>query len=256
MEQLPDRPLSRTRRGSADLRASWEEHAAAFVAWARKPGHDSYWQFHRDLFLGLVPAPSRRTLDLGCGEGRLSRDLKALGHDIVGVDASPTMIAAAREADPQIDVQLADAAALPFSGSAFDCVVAFMSLQDVQDLDGAVREAGRVLERGGRFCVAVVHPLNSAGEFRGDEADSPFVISGSYLDESFYEDNLVRDGLEMTFVSAHRPLHAYTDAISDAGLLIERLREPAAPEHAITRARSRRWQRLPMFLHLRALKPE
>jgi SAM-dependent methyltransferase len=256
VEQLPDRPLSRTRRGSADLRASWEEHAAAFVAWARKPGHDSYWQFHRDLFLGLVPAPGRRTLDLGCGEGRLSRDLKALGHDIVGVDASPTMIAAAREADPQIDVQLADAAALPFSGSAFDCVVAFMSLQDVQDLDGAVREAGRVLERGGRFCVAVVHPLNSAGEFEGDEADSPFVISGSYLDESFYEDNLVRDGLEMTFVSAHRPLHAFTDAINDAGLLIERLREPAAPEHAITRARSRRWQRLPMFLHLRALKPE
>ncbi len=49
----------------------------------------------------------------------------------------------------------------------------------------------------------------------------------------------------MTFVSAHRPLHAYTDAINDAGLLIERLREPAAPEHAITRPRSRRWQRLP-----------
>jgi hypothetical protein len=34
------------------------------------------------------------------------------------------------------------------------------------------------------------------------------------------------------------------------------LREPAAPEHAITRPRSRRWQRLPIFLHLRALKPE
>jgi hypothetical protein len=100
-----------------------------------------------------------------------------------------------------------------------------------------------------------VHPLNSAGEFEGDAADSPFVISGSYLDESFYEDNVVRDGLEITFVSAHRPLQAYTDAINNAGMLIERLREPAAPEQAITRPMSRRWQRLPLFLHLRALKP-
>jgi SAM-dependent methyltransferase len=248
--------MSRTRRYSADLRASWEEHAAAFVAWARKPGHDSYWRFHRDLFLELVPASGRRTLDLGCGEGRLSRDLKALGHDVVGVDASPTMLAAAREADRQIETHLADAAALPFSDAAFDCVVAFMSLQDVDDLGGAVREVARVLEPGGRLCVAIVHPLNSAGEFEGDAADSPFLIRGSYLGESFYEDNVVRDGFEITFVSAHRPLQAYTDAINDAGLVIERLREPAVPEHAITRTLSRRWQRLPLFLHLRGLKPE
>ena len=85
--------------------------------------------------------------------------------------------------------------------------------------------------------------------------DSAFVISGSYLEESFYEDNVVRDGLEMTFVSAHRPLHAYTDAINEAGLLIERLDETAAPEHAITRPQSRRWQRVPLFLHLRAIRP-
>jgi len=254
VEQSPDRPLSRARRGSADLRASWETHAAAFVAWARKPGHDSYWRFHRDLFLELVLAPGRRTLDLGCGEGRLSRDLKALGHDIVGVDVSPTMLEAAREADPQIETHLADAAALPFSNAAFDCVVAFMSLQDVDDLGGAVREAARILQPGGHLCLAIVHPLNSAGEFEGDAADSPFVIGGSYLDESFYEDNVVRDGLEITFVSAHRPLHAYTDAINDAGMLIERVREPAAPEQAITHGSSRRWQRLPLFLHLRAVR--
>jgi predicted TPR repeat methyltransferase len=37
-------------------------------------------------------------LDLGCGEGRLSRDLKALGHQFAGLDASPTMLAAGCEA--------------------------------------------------------------------------------------------------------------------------------------------------------------
>jgi SAM-dependent methyltransferase len=254
VEQRPDHPLTRSRRNTADLRSSWEKHAAEFVAWARKPGHDSYWRFHRDLFLELVPSPGRKTLDLGCGEGRLSRDLKGLGHDVVGVDISPTMLAAAREADPQIETVLADAATLPFADAAFDCAVAHLSLQDVDDLVGAVNEAGRVLESGGHFCAAVVHPINSAGEFEGDAAESPFVINGSYLDESFYEDHVVRDGLEMTFVSAHRPLQAYTEAINSAGMLIERLREPAAPEHAVRRPLSRRWQRLPLFLHLRAVK--
>jgi hypothetical protein len=36
------------------LREAWEEHAAAFIAWAREPGHDRYWRFHRDALLPLV----------------------------------------------------------------------------------------------------------------------------------------------------------------------------------------------------------
>ncbi len=247
--------MQRTRLPSADLRAAWEQSASDFIAWARKPGHDSYWNFHRDLFLELVPAPGKRTLDFGCGEGRLSRDLKALGHDVVGVDASPTMLAAAREADPEIKTHLADVAALPFADDAFDCAIAFMSLQDVQDLAGALREAARVLERGGRFCMAIVHPINSAGAFDGDDAGSVFTIEGSYLDQSYYADELARDGVELTMVSVHRPLQDYTEALATAGFLIERLREPRVPDDAIKAPRSRRWQRLPLFLHLRALKP-
>jgi SAM-dependent methyltransferase len=238
----------------SSLRDAWEEHAEAFIAWAREPGHDSYWRFHRDAFLSLVPAAGRRTLDLGCGEGRLSRDLKALGHQVVAI-ASPTMVAAARDMDPEIETHLADAAALPFDDGAFDCVVAFMSLQDVDDLRGATRESARVLEPGGRLCLATVHPINSAGRFLSDDPASPLVIEGSYLEPSRYEEKVERDGLEMTFISDHRPLQAYTEALADTGLLIERVREPAMPESGMVGERSRRWQRLPLFLHARAVKP-
>src|SRR3954454_18992837 len=131
MTQPRDRPMTRTRLESVDLAAAWDEQAPNFVAWARRPDHDSYWHFHRDTFLELVPPPGRRTLDLGCGEGRLSRDLKAIGHDVVGVDVASAMLEAAREADPSIETHLADAAALPFHDGSFDCVVAFMSLQDI-----------------------------------------------------------------------------------------------------------------------------
>jgi SAM-dependent methyltransferase len=165
------------------------------------------------------------------------------------------MIEAARELDPSIDTCLADAARLPFADGSFDCVVAFMSLQDVDDMPAAMEQAARVLESGGRLCLAIVHPLNSAGRFGGDEPDSPFTIEGSYLKSSFYEDSVARGGLEMTFVSAHRPVSAYAEALADSGLLIEHLREPPVPEHAITRPPNSRWARVPLFLHLRALKP-
>ena len=56
-------------------------------------------------------------------------------------------------------------------------------------------------------------------------------------------------------MSEHRPLQAYAEALAGAGLLIERLREPPLPEGAVSVARNRRWQRLPLFLHIRSVKP-
>ena len=51
-----------------------------------------------------------------------------------------------------------------------------------------------------------------AGSFDGGDPDSPFVVEGSYLDRSYYADELRRGGLDITFVSEHRPLQAYADA--------------------------------------------
>jgi SAM-dependent methyltransferase len=224
MPHRPNAPFA------GDVGAAWEDHAAEWVAWARAPGHDSYWHFHRDAFLGLVPAPGRLTLDIGCGEGRLAADLAGLAHRVVGIDVSPTLIEAAREAHPTVDFRLADAAALPVDDAAADLAVAFMSLHDMHDAAGALREVARVLEPGGRFCIAIVHPLNSAGVWSAEhDADSPFVIAGSYLEQRNSVDAIERDGLTMTFASTHRPLEAYTELLADAGFVIERLRERTYP---------------------------
>lgn len=248
--------MPRRRLESNDLLSAWERNADAWIRWARDPaeldGH--YVRYHRDLFLELLPPPAR-TLDLGCGEGRLARDLTALGYEVVAVDASSTMVAAAREAAPEMEVHLAEAAAVPLPTASFELVVAFMSLQDTEDLTGAVREAARVLTPGGRLCLAIVHPLNSAGDFSAHEADAPFVIEGAYLGKSYFVDELERAGQELRLESVHRPIRAYTDALADAGLLIERFREVGLPEHADRGPHSPRWRRIPLFLHLRALKP-
>src|SRR5918996_3535456 len=101
------------------LRDAWEAEAHNWLAWARQPGHDSYWRFHRDRFLELLPPPPARLLDVGCGEGRLPRDLEAAGYDVVGVDGSATLIEHALAADPGGDYRVADAAALPLEDASF-----------------------------------------------------------------------------------------------------------------------------------------
>lgn len=230
------------------LRDAWEGHAANWTRWAREPGHDTYWRFHRDAFLASLPEAGRLTLDLGCGEGRVTRDLRDLGHRVVGVDVSPSMVAAARDADPMGEYVEADAAELPFEEDAVDLVVAFMSLMDMDDMPGAVREIARVLEPGARLVAAVVHPMNSAGQFvpREGDDDAPLVIE-SYLERRSYTDHLERAGLSMTFTSIHFTLEDYSRALEAAGFLVEQVREVYDDENP-------RWRRVPLFLGLTAVR--
>ena len=236
------------------LSEAWERQAADWIRWARAPGHDSYWTFHRDQFFELVPPSGRLTLDLGCGEGRVSRDLTARGHCVISIDASPTLIDAARTAHPEGDYRCLDGAKLPLADGACDLVIAFMCLQDMDDPESAIAEMGRVLDARGCACIAIVHPLNSAGKFVAESAASPFVIPGTYLGEFRYTDQVSRDGFDMAFHSRHRSVEAYSRMLEAAGLYIEAIREPALPAVPEPSERSKRWQRIPLFMHLRARK--
>jgi SAM-dependent methyltransferase len=234
------------------MRAAWEQEAPAWIAWARAPGQDHFfWRFTRPALLGLLPAPGRLTVDLGSGEGRLSRELRDLGHRVVGIEQSPTLADAARIAAPDIEVHTADAAALPLDDAAADLVVASMVLLNLDDLDGAVREVARVLEPGGRFAFSTVHPLNSFKALGGHDA-----AGGSYFATYSYAERRERGGHAMTFHDTHRPLHAIFDALEGAGLLTEAVREPR-PGVAYLSAHPEveRWRRAPAFLLVRALKP-
>jgi SAM-dependent methyltransferase len=233
------------------LRGAWDANARAWITWAREPGHDSYWRFHRDAFLPLVPPPGHLTLDVGCGEGRVGRDLGRLGHRVIGVDGSAAMAeAAATHPEAPGPVVIGDAALLPLPDSVADCVVAFMSLQDVDELESAIAEAARVLVPGGRLAMAITHQANTAGHFAPgpDDGDPPFVIEGSWFERKALSDTCGRDGLVMTFHSEHRPLHDYVDALADAGFLVERLREVGEPDP------ESKWYRIPLFLHILAVR--
>jgi 2-polyprenyl-3-methyl-5-hydroxy-6-metoxy-1,4-benzoquinol methylase len=79
-------------------RVHWERVAREWTAWARKPGHDAFWSYRAALAEFVGPG-SGEALDVGCGEGRVSRELKALGWRVTATDAVAAMVAAAREID-------------------------------------------------------------------------------------------------------------------------------------------------------------
>ena len=224
------------------LRDAWEGEAGRWIRFARDA--DVYaWRFNIPAFLELVPEPGRLTLDVGCGEGRIARLLTERGHKVVGVDTSPTLVQAARDGDPPVDAIEADAAAIPLEDGAADLAISFMTLQSVDDLVGSIAEIGRVLVAGGRFCMAVVHPMNSV-----EDADG-------YFESHAYAWDGSREGIDMTFHDVHHSLSAYFGALSEGGLVVEQLREPVPPRELLdVHPSAERWLRSPCFLHLRAVK--
>ncbi len=229
----------------------WEAEAARWVAWARTPGHDAYW-YYREAFFAIVPPAGRATLEVGCGEGRVARDLAAQGHRVSAVDLTWTLIGLAAETDATSAYVRADAAALPFRDDTFDLVVSYNSLQDVDDMPRVVHEIARVLAPSGHLCACVVHPLLDAGRFNNREPVAPFVIEGSYLGQRRVDVTYERDGLAVSFKGWSYPLTAYTRALESAGFLLEALREPEPAVQAP--ARLDRYRRIPNFLMLRAVK--
>jgi trans-aconitate methyltransferase len=109
----------------------------------------------------LAPRPGERVLDLGCGDGRLTEALVAAGCAVVGVDASPEQVAAARARG--LDARVGDGQALDFRGE-FDAVFSNAALHWMKEprrvLEGvwrALRPAGRFVgEFGARGNVAMV----------------------------------------------------------------------------------------------------
>lgn len=97
----------------------------------------------------LAAQPGERILDLGCGDGQLTRRIVDAGANVAGVDSSPEMVTAARALGIQAEV--AGAEALPHADRSFDAVFSNAALHWVRDQDAMMAEVRRVLKPGGRF---------------------------------------------------------------------------------------------------------
>ena len=97
--------------------------------------------------------PDDRVLDAGCGAGAALKPAAAVAREVVGIDISPRMVERAREAVPEAQVLVGDAAALPFDDASFDVVLSAFTVFFFDEPTDALREWARVLGPAGRIAM-------------------------------------------------------------------------------------------------------
>jgi malonyl-CoA O-methyltransferase len=136
----------------------------AYLVWADTYPpwpHNPLMQAEQSVVVPLITAAQpRRALDVGTGTGRCLPLLAAAGARlVVGVDLSPAMLERGRTGRVPAPLTVcADACRLPFFDASFDVVSSSLMAGDVEDLGGWVREASRVLARGGSLIYSDFHP--------------------------------------------------------------------------------------------------
>jgi trans-aconitate methyltransferase len=98
----------------------------------------------------LDPKPGERILDLGCGNGVLTKELADMGCDVLAVDSNQEMVAATRALG--IDTRLLDGERLHLE-QEFDAVISNAALHWMTDQYAVVREVWQALKPGGRFAA-------------------------------------------------------------------------------------------------------
>lgn len=198
----------------------------------------------RPAILALCePVAGLQVLDLGCGEGYCSRELRRRGAEaVLGIDLSQGMVEAARSQESQeglgIQYEVGCATDLSqFGDRQLDLVVAvfLFNYLTTEQTQQCMAEVSRILRPGGRFIFSVPHP--AFPYMRQPEYPFYFQVDGagyfSQRDRQFPGRIWKRDGSWLEVQLVHKTLEDYFDALKAAGFnTMPTLRElRVLPEH-------------------------
>ncbi len=221
----------------------------------------------------LEPVKGSYILDAGCGEGYLSRELANAGASLVGVDFSSRMIekcklAASEHPSLEAEYHCADIRQMSFlADQSVDKILSNLCFPNLETelVREALLEFNRVLKPGGCLVFSILHPCFEAGlggwEFGEKDSsgrrEGKFLKVDHYFLKKFYERQWKSpEGpfpQPMRFI--HRTLQTYFRLISEAGFIVENIREPKPTAEAIQK--HSKWfdkeQRIPFFLVFRCI---
>jgi SAM-dependent methyltransferase len=177
----------------------------------------------------LPPAAGLRVIDLGCGDGRLSRELAAAGAaSVLGVDPSARMLAGAVKAagaagavgarEDRVRYVRAFAEDITLPAGCADLVVSSLAFHYVADLAALLGRIGQWLRPGGQLVASMEHPAVTAARDYSDEGRrvTTWFVGG--------------------VIKYHRRVATVVNDCVGAGLVLERVAEPA-PSAAVLRER-------------------
>jgi len=228
--------------------------------------------------LQLTNEPTTNLLDLACGQGVLARAIPPK-VTYYGVDIAPDLIKFAQKNDPSANhhFSIADITK-PLSQpslqeNSFAHATCILAMQNLRTLNGTVENACRYLQTGGKFLIVINHPcfrIPRQSSWQVDEAKRT-----QYRRIDRYQSEIeipitAHPGLEsinrlshqparsaaVTW-SFHRPLQAYTDALTTSGFVISKLEEWTSDKESVGKAakmENRSRQEFPLFLALLAQK--
>jgi 2-polyprenyl-3-methyl-5-hydroxy-6-metoxy-1,4-benzoquinol methylase len=205
------------------LASSWVDNADAWTAAvrtgaipSRRAGTDAA------ILQAIARAPMGPLLDVGCGEGWMARAVAAEGRRVVGVDSSPPLIEAARQASPFDGPRFEHATYAALSersselGGPFAVAVCNFALLD-QNLAEALTAIRATLSCAGVLLIQTVHPFTACGDG---------VYENAWREETF-------DAFGGSFPSPmpwyFRTIASWLEELHSAGFVLESITEPMAP---------------------------
>lgn len=183
----------------------------------------------------------QRVCDLCCGQGIVARDLARRGADVIGIDLSERLLEIARQEEAaraegwpgSVVYHYGDALALEgtptIEAGCFHGVVCCLALMDLPDLPAVLRSVAWALAQGGWFVFAVTHPCFQTPESRWTGKASGTVrreVRGYFREGHWVSSNV--QGVRGQVGAYHRTLSTLLNALTDAGFIFTRMREPQA----------------------------
>jgi len=233
------------------VRKQWNEAARSWVEFIRS-GKNYYSEFLNGPALrrAMGKVEEKQVLDIGCGEGYFSRLFARLGAKVTAVDISENLIRAAIEEEERHPLGIryiaSDAADLRMLEShSFDAAFCYMALHDIEDYEGAISEASRILKAGAKFVIVMEHPCFNTRFMNGKMVagwETQVGTDGSkehmyyrvenYLRRHSYTFEWKHDRLPSSFVTTgfHRTLSDYFNALTSRGFIVTSLEEPQPTE--------------------------
>ncbi len=194
----------------------------------------------------LAVKPGEQILDIGCGAGRFTRRMAALGAFIVAIDHAERFLDRARERTTErieriryLKLDATDPLALVSLGEeCFDAAVCTMALMDMSSITPLISSLARMLKPQGRFVFSVSHPVFNSGtawhvaeqfEHDGEVTTRSGITVAEYAKPFGYRGVGIPGQPEPQYYF-HRPISLLFNSCFKYGFVLDAMEEPVFPE--------------------------